>query len=295
LIAGDAAKLRCKIEGVVSDNVAIKVSIRILLVSKHKPVSSSIFTRPIHLVKFKLYFDPNDWDDVWYRDEGGRDNCILAHIQLRQMDRSLALGHPASFHITIHYDDAGSTLVEDQSILSVLGGLDQFINQETGTALIKFRVEDLSKNHKGNDFKLLITADSTRFDIAPAYSPEFTVRSQPYKHRRLTPGIVQSTDTSQEIELTASSLDIQETSTQLGTQEILSVSHGTESYAADSSRARSALHNVVGWARQVVDDLCALQWKVVGYETNPDGTIDYSTPVYDSHIPNKVISKLLST
>ncbi len=290
MITGDAAKLRCKIEGVVSDNAVIKVSIKILLVSNHKPVGSSVFSRAIHLVKFKLCFDPHDWEDVWYKDEGGKDNCMLAHIQLLQMDRSLALGHQASFHLTLHYDDVDSTPVEDQSILSVPGGLDQFINQETGTALIKFRVEDLSKNHKGNDFKLFIMADSTRFDIAPAYSPEFTVRSQPYKHRRLTPGIVQSTDTSQEIQLTASSLDVQ-----LDTQEMPSVSHGTESYAADSSRARSAIHNVVGWARQVVDDLCALQWKVAGYETHPDGTIDYSTPVYDSNIPNNAISKIVST
>jgi hypothetical protein len=43
-----------------------------------------------------------------------------------------------------------------------------------------------------------------------------------------------------------------------------------------------------------VDDLYALKWKVVGYETKPDGNVDYSSPVYDSSNPNEVISNLIS-
>ncbi len=39
-------------------------------------------------------------------------------------------------------------------------------------------MEDLSKNPQGRDFKLVLNPDSTRFDIAPSFSPECTVRSQ---------------------------------------------------------------------------------------------------------------------
>ncbi len=272
----------------VSDNAAIKVSIRILLVSNHKPVSS-VYSRAIHLVKHKLWVDSNDWEDVWYRDEGGRDNCLLAQVQLRQADGSISLGDQVSFQISIHYDDADSTRVEDQSILSVIGGYEQNINQETGTALISFRVEDLSKNHQGHDFKLLISADSTRFDIAPVFSPEFNVRSHPYKQRRLNPDVRPSTEAEEQ------ETDSHGTGSQSRAQGLLSLSHGTETYVADAPSVTSALYNVIGWAHKVVEDLSTLQWKVVGYETNTDGTVDYSTPVYDSLNPNEAISKLIST
>jgi hypothetical protein len=289
LIAEDAAKLKCKIEGVVSDNAAIKVSIKILLLSKHKTISS-IYTRAIHLVKYKLWVDPNDWEDVFYIDGGNKNNSLLAKAQLREADGSIARGHQVSFHIYIHYDDADSTRVEDQSILSVLGGYEQIISQETGAALIRFRVEDLSKNHQGRDFKLLLTADSTNFDIAPVFSPEFTVRSKPFKQRRFNPDVRLSTDAEDQ---ESSSY---RASSPARAQELLSLSHGTEISAANSPSATSALYNVIGWAHKVVDDLCTLKWKVVGYKTNPDGTMDYNAPVYDSlPNPNDAISQLVST
>lgn len=269
----------------VSDNAAMKVSIRILLALREEAVSS-VFTRTIHLVKYKLQIDPNEWDDVWYRDQGGIDSCLKAQVQLRQANGSISLGNPVSFHLAIHYDDSDSTKVADQSMLKVTGGCNQTINPETGSTLFKFRVEELSKNHQGLDFKLLIAADSTRYDIAPVYSPEFTVRSQPYKQRRLNAHASLSTKTEEE------NVESHGASSGLRAQELLSASHAAEGDMTPP--AALALFNVIDWANRVVDDLYALKWKIVGYETNPDGTIDYSSPVYHSSNPNEVISNMIS-
>jgi hypothetical protein len=86
-----------------------------------------------------------------------------------------SLGLPFTKLSTLHYNDAASTQVEDQRILNVFGAHDLTLNQETGSVFIKFCVEDLSKNHQERDFKLLIHPKTTRFNIAPAFSPEFTV------------------------------------------------------------------------------------------------------------------------
>ncbi len=56
-----------------------------------------------------------------------------------------------------------------------------------------------------------------------------------------------------------------------------------------------ALHNVLDWANQVVSNLQAIQWRAIGYETNPNGTIDYSSLIFDSQNPNEAITKILST
>jgi hypothetical protein len=73
----------------------------------------------------------------------------------------------------------------------VFGGHDLTLNKETGSVFIKLRFEYLSKNHQRRDFKLLIYPESTRFVVAPAFSPEFAVRSQAIKQTRLNPEIKQ--------------------------------------------------------------------------------------------------------
>jgi uncharacterized protein (DUF302 family) len=48
------------------------------------------------------------------------------------MEGSLALGQLIPLRVMIHYDDDETTLVEDQSILCMLGASAQVINKYTG-------------------------------------------------------------------------------------------------------------------------------------------------------------------
>lgn len=284
LIAGDASKIRCKIEGEASSNAAKKFSIEFFLASKEIYLSS-VFTHAIHLVNYKLWVEPNEWEDVWYRDEGDWDKCMIAQVRLLERDGSLTLGRSVIFHVTIHYDDAASTKVLNQKILSVLGGCDQIIRPDTGCVSIRYRVDDMSKNHHGNDFKLLINVDETKYyDIGSTFSPAFTVRSKKYRKLRLDPVRTPLTD----------SLDQERSPTSIDVHGEIIHSAALDQPLLDASRARAALNNIIGWADQVVDELSVIQWKFVGYETRSDGTTDYSKPVHESPNPNEAISKLIS-
>jgi len=87
------------------------------------------------------------------------------------------------------------------------------------------------------------------------------------------------------IELTASS--------SFGTYDCRSTAD--ESDTVDLRMARSALHNVLDWASQVVSNLHSIEWNVMGYETNCNGTIDYSTPIFNSQNPNEAIAEIVAT
>jgi hypothetical protein len=69
--------MRCKVEGMISDYVAVKVSFEILRVSNDIRLSY-VNTNPIHWVKYKLGIDPYDWEDAWFIDEVGWDNGMIA-------------------------------------------------------------------------------------------------------------------------------------------------------------------------------------------------------------------------
>ncbi len=275
--------MRCKIEGEASSDKPMKFSIEFILSSKELYLSS-VFTNTIHLVNYKLWVEPHEWDDVWYRDEGDWDKCMRAQVRLLERNGSLGLGRNVIFHVTIHYDDAESTEVLNQKILSVLGGYDQIIRHDTGCVSIRYRVDDLSKNHHGNDFKLLMKADETKHhDIGSSFSPAFTVRSK--KHRKLGLQPVTSLTDSKDKERTPTSIDVQGKT--INSAEL-------DETLLDVSRARSALNSIIGWADQVANELSSIQWKFVGYEASPDGTIDFSKPVHESPNPNVAISKLVS-
>jgi hypothetical protein len=290
--------LSCKVEGMISDDSVVTVAIEIFLLSNDVRISC-VYTHPIHLVKYKLGIDPYGWEDVWYKDEGAGNKYMTARVYLHQKSGSLAFGQPIPFHVTIHYDDDEATLIEDQSILRMLGATTQFIDQDKGMAFFEFRVEDLSVYHNGHDFKLMIAADDTIYNVAPTFSPEFNVRSHPYKkQRKLAPcELPLITFRPQEtIESTASSSFNRHKdgrSQQRTTCE--SLSPALESDAVDLRIARSALNNILAWANQVISNLQSIQWKVIGYETNPTVSIDYSTLIFDSQNPNEVITKILST
>jgi hypothetical protein len=64
------------------------------MLSHHDNILSNIFTRPICLVKYKLWIDPTDWEDVLYIGGRGRNSYLLARVILRQADGSIPIGIP---------------------------------------------------------------------------------------------------------------------------------------------------------------------------------------------------------
>lgn len=235
-------------------------------------------THYITLVRAKLQVSVGeDWTNIWYKDEGGRDKCIEAIVSAydKQNDEIHEALH---LDIKLCYDATDSPPVTNQDILKRLGpdkGLQ--IDQETGKAKIRFRVEDVSKNHQGQNFVLLVSvAQSSGGGIAPAKTPPVNVRSKRNKRQRA--GSVRGS---------AQDLSQADSGTALAGPPV------HRSYASNE-QLREAVSDVIRWTEEVVSGMYHIQWRVMGYASNADGSVDYNRPYHNMQNPNPVVDRLLA-
>jgi hypothetical protein len=230
---------------------------------------------PICVVQYKLRLQPSDdWSNVWYKDEGGREKsmeCIVSvldfHDQecpdLTQLDCRLCyektFGRPVP--------------VMNQGILRLLG-LDRSLSCQ-GHTKIRYRVEDVSKNHQGQSFVLEIL--TVAGDVAPCYTPAVVIRSKRNKRQRshVTTG---STYT-----------PVQQ---HVSYPEVPLPPHRLE--GPDVMRLREAVQAVMQWSDEVANGIYPLQWQVMGYAHNPDGSLDYNRPYHNMINPNAFIARILA-
>lgn len=250
---------------------------------------SGAATTTINLVNYKIKITlEDDWGPVWYKDEGGRDKSMEIYAAIYDKDGQLKTGEQIPLHPILCYQSPGNfpAPCSNQEILRTLGTSKTVLDKDTGRARIRFRVEDVSKNHQAQDFTLMVGPDPRAKgfqDIAPDYTPAVNVRSKRNKRSR-NPGTTSrtSSDPSRRASPTAmrSRYDDQQDS-------------GSVFEAADVPRLREALRSVINWADEVVNGLYPLQWQVLGYAQHPDGSTDYSRPYHNMPNPNPCINRVL--
>ena len=143
----------------------------------------------MQIVKYKLILE-HEWDsNIFYKDEGGKEKCLRAIISLHQKDE-VVKGVHLPLRLQLKYDDNElNPVLKQEETLKILGSTKQFIDPETGDATIKFRFEDVSKNHQGLAFRLEVSPDARRLvDTAPVMSPGIMVRSKRNKRQSSSPG-----------------------------------------------------------------------------------------------------------
>lgn len=271
-------------------------------------VVRGVSTRPTQLVNYKIRATvEEDWGSVWYKDEGGRDKSMEVFVAIYDKDGQLKTGENIPLCPVLCYKvdkDASETMVANQDILRTLGSANILLDKDTGRTRLRFRVEDVSKNHQGQDFILKITPDtrSKRYkDIAPAYTPAVNVRSKRNKRSRGGSTRVSGKPGN---DIPGRSSDSPSATRQritgsfgAGGQETLRSSSGAQNVPlnpADANRLQQAMRGIIGWADEVVNGLYPLQWQVLGYQQHPDGTPDYTRPYHDMPNPNGPISRILS-
>jgi len=310
--AGQSVKIpiTCKIRASVTSDKTLSLCI-VFGAQATVPLATTT-TSPMLMVNYYLSIEAQDWEDVWYKDEGGRDKCMLAEVSLRRVDDSPVYNLRVPLRMTLRYDDPISLTVQNQDILRVLGPPRQFIDGDTGKALVRFRVEDVSKNHQGQDFKLEVSADTSKFgDVAPVCTPSVSVRSKRNKRQRssIQTSDQQSTASATETDFAPSRPGAPFTSRQLSASRDPPQSSGTFRHTSpsasqrgsgsltgvsDLTKLRDAMQGVIRWTDEVVNGLYPLQWQVIGYAPFPDGTIDYNHPYHSMPNPNPCISRVLS-
>ncbi len=143
----------------------------------------------MQIVRYKLSVF-SEWDsDVFYKDEGGKEKCLRVRVKLCDQNGEIIRGTHLPLRLRLLYDDKDSNVVLKQNeTLRLLGSTKHFIDPENGEAVVKFRIEDVSKNHQGLKFKLEVSPDEKRMkDIAPGTSESVIVRSKRNKRQQNSP------------------------------------------------------------------------------------------------------------
>jgi hypothetical protein len=261
-----------------------------------------VSTHQVNIVNYKINISLNeDWDPVWYKDEGGRDKCLTVYTILLNKDGSPYIGEQVPLELTLCYDSIDQPFkVSKQDILRVLGSLKPTTDKKTGKATLRFRIDDVSKNHQGQDFRLEVAPGPSGkgyHHVAPAYTPAVSVRSKRNKRQRA--------DASSKSEQTMQTSPIPLKPAARGppseqSREIdvpfNSVSRGIDALftGVDTHRLQEAIKGVTQWSEEVVNGLYSLQWQMIGYAQNPDGSPDFSRPYHSMQNPNDFIHRVLS-
>ena len=293
---GKQLKLRCMIraEPIQRDKGAAFEIQFLPRIDVEQPIKSviSVSTNTIHVVNYKIKLSmEEEWEYVWYKDEGGRDKCMEVYAGIYDKHDQLRLGEQVPLHLTLCYKTEGDAVpVTNQEILRSLGSSKIVLDKATGKARIRFRVEDVSKNHQGQDFKLQVGTDPKAKglrDIAPGYSPAVSVRSKRNKRTRNS----STGSRTGSAERRSSPIPARAR----GLYDDPAVHHPESIFeSSEIHRLRDAMKGVIQWTDEVVNGLYPLQWQVLGYAQHPDGSPDYSRPYHNMQNPNACISHILS-
>jgi hypothetical protein len=137
------------------------------------------------VVRYRLVIDNTHIPDVWYKDEGGRDKCIDLFVNLKDHNGELIVARKVPLKVTLQYDSGHNVVKQD--ILKI-NPENRLAIDESGRALLRLRIEDVSKNHQKQQFVILIAPDTQQHplnnDISPDVCPPIEVRSKRNKRTR---------------------------------------------------------------------------------------------------------------
>lgn len=128
------------------------------------------------LTKSKKYISPI----VWYKDRGGKKNCIEIPVRLVSSDGENVLGMIIPIHVELIYSDG--TVVDNQQILEMNRESRLLTIGSTGQSILRIRITEVSMRHKGKLFALKISPDTLKSsickDISPVISNSIEVKSK---------------------------------------------------------------------------------------------------------------------
>lgn len=288
--------IMCKIQSpsLLEDSITrylISFSPRISNLSPLSPGVPFTTTRPIQIVNAKLSVDDKNWPYVWFKDEGGKDKCIEAKVSLLDSNGRIVKKRRVPLDITLVYDNKLSTKVMTQEKLRLFA-YQYSIDPKKGECTVRFRINDVSKNHQGLNFRLQISPDEA-FDIAPTYTPKICVKSKRKKsQKRPRPEQFNGDNKIRPRRRGISADDYRDAPSSYGpcikgANELKEMS--------DVEALRRAMRGVIDWTGEVINGLDQIKWEILGFAQLRDGSIDYGQPFYKNQVnPNDFIIRVLS-
>lgn len=139
-------------------------------------------TNPITCVRHKLLIsESNSHPYIWYKDEGAKDKCIKVLVKLVDANKNIVKERNVPLAVSLVYS-SGQT-VQPTTVLSIFNDKDKpLMVSSSGSELVKFRVNEVSRNHRKQLFHLLVAPDTSQDpslgDVSPATSVAFEVKSK---------------------------------------------------------------------------------------------------------------------
>lgn len=256
-----------------------------------------IYSQPLSIVTAKISLEAPEWESTWYKDMGGRDKAIECTASLLNDKGEIMKGRKISLQLTLLYDNEEMTAVSKQDIFRMVGASTPSIDPSTGKCKLYFRIEDVSKNHQGQNFVIKVASDESKhLDIAPAYTKPVCVRSKKKKDSAASRKRPPSADNSVQVLKKHSSQYSFHPSPHeqphFGASQMMS-KEPFPLQVQNPQHLRDAMKSVIKWTEEVVNGLGPLKWNVIGYSQNAEGVIDYNQPYHSMPNPNEKINDIL--
>jgi hypothetical protein len=127
------------------------------------------------------------WESQWYKDEGGKNSCITLPVQLvgapaqGEGHGAVVTGQAVPLLVYLLYEKSGERVL-NQSILTHHKNSQQAIDPATGHAVLKMRINEVSRNHQHQNFQIQVVPDTATSPLSATVggmlSPPVTVNSK---------------------------------------------------------------------------------------------------------------------
>jgi hypothetical protein len=229
--------------------------------------------------------------DQWFKDEGGRENCVELSVRLVDSAGKEIGGRQVPLRLVLLYGNEQQ--VQNQEILK-LAPDSRLVLDEEGCANLRVRIEEVSKNHQKQAFRVRVEPDNIQdassSDVASAVSKPITVLSKRIQKRRSK---INGRKVAVPVEADGSGSDA---NFMPRDQEGGGKDGGAVAPPAvdmESISVYDALKGVIQWTTQVVEGLQSFEWQLMGYDRKQDGQPDPNRPFYHFTNPNVAIKRIL--
>lgn len=275
-----------------------------------KPVSSPLLTCVLYKLRVT---EENTSQFIWFKDEGGREKCIELHVSLRDAAGEIVRRRKVKLRMTLCYSSGVEVSREAQKILTMPEHFSKIISEDTGETDISYRINEVSKGHQSQAFRVLISPDVStspmNADIAPCSSTPVEVRSKrnnTSSKRGRDTAMCNVFDAAGSVSVTAS--NSVPNLNALGQQIPASVGGGNLTTKKSKKNGNTdiinsfssgnafitELNKIVLWNNSVIEQLQAMQWKgPIGYTEGGPG--NPAVPIYNIPNPIESINQLLTT
>jgi hypothetical protein len=280
-------------------------------------------TQPLFVISNQLVLTEDFIDTyTWYKDEGGKDKSIEYGVHMIDRQGSRVRGRKVALMVTFIY--LNGHLEPHQNIMTVMPDSKLVIDERSGSAIIRIRINEVSTRHQGQLFQVLISPDiavgPSNADVCPVTSVAVDVKSKRNHHKerdrdlahRVTPAaVVHKVEASLEppvkkLRQTSEESFVSTRSSGSGIQLADHQCIHDDGIVIDNCHCKSdgihfsspvdfntSVGNLVLWAKSVMKGMDEIQWKQVGYSVSADGAPDVTKPLFNISNPHETITNIV--